>query len=284
MKYVLLSFALIAVSLSAETATTANSNSGNNLQQTVTTTSTGKVHGLVEFRPSYISKIGEMHTEDAVELGYDFNPGTSLFYRQELTTNLYNPGNVSGIDSNAGDGSIRGTLYNLLPLEGTPYTFGYEGRVYLPTMERRRDAGMISTIRNYLWLKYSPTKSFNLYVAEVPVVHLYNQVGTGNTANPIFENKVDMIAEYNFTRNFRASLPIKFSITKYSNYKVGAKYNDAWVNFLQVYPEIMYKLTPNWRVGAAVYTGALTNAGLSELTLEEGFKNSTFQTFVMATL
>lgn len=281
MKYIFLSFALFALSAKAENATTAANTS---TTQTTTITSTGKVHGVADFRPSYMGKTGEVHTETAAELGYDFKPGASLFYRQEFTTNVYNPGNVNGINSIAGDGYIKGMNYNLLPIDGTNLTLGYEGRVFLPTVERKRDAGMLTAIRNYFWVKYAATNSLNFYVAEVPVLHVYNQVGSGNAANPVFENKVELVGEYNFNKDLRLVVPIKYGITKHSSYKVGAKNNDAWVNNVYIYPELHYKLTPNFRVGAAVYTGALMNESLSGFTLEEGFRNSTFQTFVIATL
>ncbi len=278
MKFVFLSLALLTLTITAAENTNA-------LNQSITTNvNAGKPHGVVDFRPSYMGKTGEMHTETAAELGYDFKPGTSAFYRQEFTTNLYNPSNVNGVNSIAGDGYIKGTNYNLVPFEGTPFTLGYEGRAYLPTMEKKREAGMLTAIRNYVWLKYQATNSFNVYLAEVPVVHLYNQVGSGNFANPVFENKVELVGEYIFTSNLKVVVPVKFSVTKYSSYKQGAVNNDAWVSNVYIYPELHYKLTPNWKVGTGFYTGALTNTGFSGLTLDEGFKNTTFQTFVVATL
>lgn len=279
--FVVLSF----VAMSATAAETKPTNV-ETAPTTVTTTASapGKVHGMAEFRPSYTTKAGEVHSENAAELGYDFSKNTSVFYRQEFNSNLYHPSNVSGANVLATDGYIKALSANLVQFEGTPFSINYEGRWFFPTPEKKRDAGMITSMRNYVWLKYTATKSFNVYLAEAPGFHIFNQAGFKGAANPVFENRVELVGEYVFTDKLKLVFPFKLTTTKYRDFQTGAKNNDAWGNYLYVHPELTYKVNANWKVGTAFYSGALTNAGFSDLTLGDGLSGGVFQTFVAASL
>ncbi len=288
MKFVLFSLvtflASAQIGFGAEAPVNSNSAPAATLSQSVGAPSAAKVHGFAEFRPSYTTKAGEVHSENAAELGYDFSKSTFLFYRQEFNTNLYNPANVSGTNVSPTDGYIKMVAQNLYSFSGTPLSLSYEGRYFLPTLERKREAGMLTTLRNYVWLKYAASNSLNFYLAEAPMIHVYKDRGYKNAANPIFENRVELVAEYIFTDKVKLVFPFKLSTTRYSNYQAGAKNNDAWGNYLYVHPELTYRLNANWKVGTAFYSGALTNATLSGLTIGDGLSSGIFQTFVAASL
>ena len=209
-------------------------------------------------------------------------------YKQEFNSNIYDPGKNSGLGLYAYDGYFKGYTGDLWKSDSLPLTFGYEGRLYLPTYSSRRDAGMITFVRNYLRLTYKFSNSFNVVLDEIPVLHIYNQAGSvtssGATANPFFEDKIELTPNYNITQTVRLSIPIKYSATRYSTYLAGSKFNNGWGHYLYVWPEINWAFAPNMRVGLAYYSDNMVAPDFSKTTFSDGFKLGTTQMIFAASL
>ena len=232
----------------------------------------------LDLRPSWTTNTGEFHTENYVEVGYQFDPKTTLLYEQDFFTNLYDPVGSGGLGLLALDGFFRLKRSRLWVDKERAFSLGYEARVLLPTRAKFRNAGMITHFRNYLKLGVGLSKTVTMTLMEIPIFLFYNRAGSGNEANPSYENRLYFITDVTlWNGKITVSLPILFHSTRYRDYQLGAKNNATWSHFLWFYPEALYSLTPNSAVGLSFYTDNLAKADLSGLTLGDGFAAGVFQ-------
>src|SRR4051812_27960668 len=114
-----------------------------------------KLFGQFEIRPSWTMKVGEFHTEDTAELGYQFNPGFKLGYLQYFNTNIYNPalGHSQNLGLVAEDGYAEAKFKDLWVSADKKWTFSTSHYLYMPSFAGSRDAGMVTRVRNYLNLR-----------------------------------------------------------------------------------------------------------------------------------
>lgn len=249
-----------------------------------------QVIGVAEFRPSYRSTFGEVHTENNIVLGYRFDRDRYLSYRQEYNTNLYEPRSqlANGMSLTATDGYLRGGIANIWQAESMPLSFNYEGRLYAPTFAVRRDAGMITALRTYLRWTYRFSDKLSISLDEVPVIPVYDRAGAvvngRAVANPAFENKVELVTVYNFAKDFVFILPFKYTASRNRDFSKAARANGTWGQFLQIWPEVWYTVGPNARIGAAYYTDNLVHPTFSGFTLDNGIRNSVTQFIFSANL
>ena len=249
-----------------------------------------RVLGSVEVRPSYKSMLGEFHSEDSAVLGYQFTRDTSATYKQDFNTNVYDPHLIesqSGLNAYLVDGYFKEKITNLINIGS--FSLGYEGRQYLPTWALRRQAGMLTAIRNYLKIKYQATSRLILTFEETPVVHLYDQPGSitrkGPLANPIFENRSSVGAEYAFSDRLKLILPVMLSDVRNREYDSAAVNNSKWSHKLWVNPELYYTVNPNVTVGMGYYSdNLLKNGDFAETALGEGLEQGTTQLIFSANL
>lgn len=249
-----------------------------------------RVLGAVEVRPSYKSRLGEFHSEDSGVLGYQFTRDTSAVYKQEFNTNVYDPHlteSQSGLNAYLVDGYFKEKVSHLLSFGG--FSLSYEGRQYLPTWLIRREAGMVTAIRNYLKLKLQATSRLALTFEEVPVVHIYTQAGSitrkGPLANPVFENRSSVGLEYAFSDVLKLMVPVMLSEVRNRDYDAAAINNGKWSHKLWVNPEVYYTMNPNVTLGVGYYSdNLLKNGDFAETVLGEGLEQGTTQLIFSANL
>ena len=249
--------------------------------------SASSVLGAVEVRPSYKSLVGEFHSEDSALLGYQFNKNNSVVYKQEFNTNLYDPSlsaNRSGLNAYLFEGYLKEKINNIY--QNGNLSVSYEGRQYLPTWSVKRDAGMLTALRNYAKVKYQMTSALALTAEEVPVIHLYKQAGTinakGPAANPFFENRASVGVDYAFSDALKLSVPLLISSVRTRSYDSSAANNDRWGHKIWVNPEIYYSVNSNVVVGLGYYSDSLVKNNLSDTAIGDGLNQGTTQ-FIFST-
>jgi len=284
---------LIAVFLFLSVGVSAHAESG---PESATLTGTGaqpvpseeKVIAAMELRPSWTSRIGEVHSEDYAQLGYQFSKTFQLFYRQEFTTNLFNPGaSASGLGLYAYDGTLRARVNDFYKPSASS-SVSYEGRVWMPTYSVRRDAGMIVALRNAARIKQSLTSTVSVSLEEIAVGHVFSRSGNvgknGPEANPWYENRVYLTFEVKPTQSLKFSLPFILTSIKYRDFQAGAKNNDSWGHKVWLYPELTYAIDKHVSVGLAYYSDNLVLANFGGTTINAGLEKGITQVILNATL
>ncbi|MBI1860413.1 MAG: hypothetical protein HYR96_05800, partial [Deltaproteobacteria bacterium] len=195
--------------------------------------------GFFELRPSWITKMGEEHTENTIEAGYRLG-GVKMSYLQWFNTNIFNPtteaqgaGEGNGLALIASQGLFRVKVADVWKSADQKTSLAYQGRVYLPTWSGDRDTGMLTQVRNYLTLKTEVSSLLTLDGSIVPIFHGSTRAGTvassgSLSANPIYENMVILEATFNFTDKLSLAIPLILEQTRYRDFAPGAKNNDAW--------------------------------------------------------
>lgn len=284
MKKLALFLTLAAAGVMAETSTeSAVSETGtSNIISAVPTEE--KINGTIEVRPSWTSNSGEFHTENTLGAGYQFNRNFDLGYTQYIDTNLFNPGTtVSGLGPIVRDGFLNANFKNLYN-NGQGFSVSYEPRVYLPTATAKRDAGMVTMLRNNFTVRQSFSPLFALTAQAIPMIHAYSQAGAAGKANPVFEQRFYLVGEFQFTDKLSAVVPLMLESTRHANYATGAKNNNAWSHKLYMYPELYYAIDSNYLLGVAYMTGDFTDPNLSGFALSKGFKYGVPQLILRASL
>ncbi len=249
-----------------------------------------KVLGNFEVRPSYKSNLGEFHSEDSALLGYQFNKNNNVVYKQEFNTNLYDPKlsqASSGLNAYLVDGYLRERLNNIVSMGN--FSLSYEGRQYLPTWSVRREAGMITALRNYAKVKYQATPQFAVIAEEIPVIHFYNQAGSltskGPAANPVFENRATLGLEYLVSDKLKLSLPVFISDVRTRSYRSDASNNAKWIHKVWINPELFYSVNANLTLGMGYYSeNLIKNNNFSETAISTGFEQGTTQLILSTNL
>ena len=73
----------------------------------------GTIFGGIDIRPGYRSNVGSFNNEDFAQVGYRFQNGNSVYYRQEFATNLYSPVGNQGVAGQINAGSLRAKINNI---------------------------------------------------------------------------------------------------------------------------------------------------------------------------
>ncbi len=213
--------------------------------------------GMLDIRPGYLSKTGEFYTENAAELGVKVGKNLSLTYLQAFNNNLYNPGEkTTGAAPSMQVGYVRGRINGFWENTENRLKLSYEQRLYLPVMEAQQDLGLIAASRNYFKLSHKVNDSLSLSVFEIPVLFAHTKSGTGfgatASANNIFENRVYLIADIQFTQKISLSIPVMFHQTRKGDY-ADAKNSGTWSHFVWTNPELDYSITDKTIVGVSYY-------------------------------
>ena len=271
---------LLSVNLIAETTAPATTQ----LDTSVTSASaqsTGRFIGGVDLRPTYGSKIGEFHSENYAQVGYEFSKSLSVGYRQEFNTNLYHPSIDKGLDLYAKSGFARVKINDLWKSGNT--SFGFESRLYFPTEAVKRDAGQIFATRNYARLRQKMTSDFTLMLEEYPIFHVYNRASFNKVANPWFENRVALTAEYFPFEKVKLLVPLYLESTRFR--EAGkAKNSDRWSHKVYLWPELDYIVSPQLTVGVAYQSGYLFKDDLGDSSFSSGFEQGLTQITIQAAL
>lgn len=234
---------------------------------------TQKIFGEADIRPSFEIN-AQSRWLNGMEAGYQWSPDTKLSYKQEFTVSQR--GEFTGRD-----GYVKG-VFDRLWDNGDGLTFNYEPRLVFPTDLGKRNAGLTLSSVHYLKFK----KQFgNHFVAlhTAPMLHVYNRSGQGDVANPIFENQLTLLWEFFFIENrLKIAIPLMFHQTRYAAFRPGARNNDAWGYLVWLYPEVEFRVSPFFALGAGYFTANLVTADLSSFTLGDGFSKGTVQAIVKA--
>lgn len=104
-----------------------------------------------------------------------------------------------------------------------------------------------------------------LFAEETPIWHVYGRPGSEKdevpTANPRFENRVQLGAELSFFRKtLKVKLPMIAQLIRTSGYQEGARYNDGWMKGLWVYPELRVAITRSTEIGVAYSANLVADA------------------------
>lgn len=273
-------------------ADAADAAAGSSTAATVQAAPTVNAIGVLELRPGYYPQ-GDLKdkvaTDNFVEVGGKITPNIALTYTQQFVTNLYDsaPGPSKGLDLKATDGYFRAVFSNLWVSPDETLTFGYQPRVYLPTDAGKRDAGMISTVRNYLTFTKKFSDTFSFQFSEIPIFHFFsregNVVGGKAVANPAFENRIYAIPIINLSSSWSLALPVMFHQTRHRPF-AGAAHSQGWSFYLWTWPELLYAIDNHHTVGIAYQSDNLVKPDLSAFDIGGGFGNGAFQLVYRASL
>ena len=248
-----------------------------------------KIIGMLDLRPSYTSKLGEFHTENTLEAGYQFSKNFSLTYVQFVNTNIYDartaaPGQLPGLGVDIQDGFFRTRVNNIWESADKNTNFSIQGRVYTPTYAPKRDAGFLTTLRTNLKLTQKVFGgAVDLIFADVPMFHAYSKAGVGKKANPIFENMVVLEADVHITKGLTLMLPFLFQHVKNRSF-AGATNSGTWAMTYWVWPELDYDVNDNLTLGVAWYSGNFVKEDLSATDFAGAFKDGVAQFVVTVSL
>ena len=246
-----------------------------------------KVFGTIDLRPSAVLKGQDtFRFENSAELGYQLSKKFQVLYHQDFLMNLYNPSAQSGAQGlglQAQDGFFD--WFREAWVESTDGTFSvsYEGRLYLPVASNRRDAGLITALRNYFIFgkKVSNRVTFNFI--EAPIFHFYDRPDFKGRANPILENRLGLQLALKLADKWSLSLPLLWSATKLRS--MSSSSNADLDHFVWINPELSYAPNEKYTVGMGYYDNtSLLTSDLSAFQVGEGLEDGIVQCFVRANL
>lgn len=242
-------------------------------KQVVSNSQQGPI-GILDLRPTFTFSNSSWEGQNMIELGYKHNKRFSISYQQQFR-NQMTSGSSNQDFLNLSDGFVRTKFNEMFKAPTYGLTFNYENRVYTPTDELKRSRGFNTAIRNYFTFlkKLSPYASFR--VSEVPILHWYNASGSGNDANPLFENRVILGPDFQLGK-FTLSVPVFVSFTTFRNYQPGATNNAAWTSAIWLSPELSYALHENVSIGINYESGNLIQSDYKGWADPNGFGQGTF--------
>ncbi len=251
---------------------------------TVAAPSESKFYGFLETRPTYARTTGQVDTENTVELGYQFNKNTKLTYTQFLITNLLPSGSSVGKGLNLrGDGGFVRMRVNDFYVSGDKTTrLSYQGRIYTPTDDSLSGTGMIGALYNSIGLA-KDIGPVTLTLWEAPTYWAYSKNGLDTAANPIFQNRVILVADWNITKDLLFSVPL--IIDAYRNRVFApSSLSDRWEYKIFAWPELDYTINSVHSIGLAYRTKNMIAPDGAATTLGNAFNNGVFQALWNVTL
>lgn len=220
--------------------------------------SPSKLFGALELRPSWDTLRGTFNSENSAQLGLNLNTW-QVSYNQDIDTTASGAQTPDVAHSPIiQDGHLKVVVPNLWTDGTTSFTNEFRG--YFPTNSQRRDAGMMTALRNYFIFthRFSPTVSFSFI--EAPILHVYSEAGTdsptGSSANPVFENRNIVSFNMNLGPTVTLSLPLHFYATKHRDYKPTAANNAEWTPAFFAWPELRWAVSSNLTLGTAYRTNS----------------------------
>lgn len=247
-----------------------------------------RVKGSIDIRPTWVTQTGAMRTENELEAGAQLTPDVSITYVQDVLTNLYSPKDETstGLKADLSVGFIRTRVNNLLKWDNDQFSLGYQSRVYFPTDRAAQNRQQILAARNYFTVSRKVSDSLKLTVSEIPIFFINNRAGVGDAANPIFENRVYLIADVQITEKLSLSFPLMFHQTRRANYSATAANNNDWSFWVWTNPELDYALTPNYTVGLSYYNDAesLMTTDMKKFQIGKGLESGVLQLVFYASL
>ena len=255
-----------------------------------------------EFRPTWATSSSEFDMRNTFELGYGFSPDLRLLYNQAIEFDLFKQGQ-SGVGFNFSDARLELDINNVLRDGSRLWSLDFQPRLHLPIDRDLRQNGFITAFKPQVNLsrQFSDSLSFTLSMA--PALFVYTQsTGTleGNvatnphtqntdteanlTANPIFENTVEFVTKYAFTKSLKLEIPLRFVLTRFRHTNPESRFSNRWAFGLVLKSELIYALSPAIGLGLAIETASLVSDDLARFTLGEGFRKPVAQFVLIAAL
>jgi len=246
-----------------------------------------KVFGTIDLRPSAVLKGQDtFRFENSAELGYQLSKKFQILYHQDFLMNLYNPSSQTGAQGmglQAQDGFFDWFREAWMESSDGTFSVSYEGRLYLPVAANRREAGLITALRNYFIFgkKLSDGVTFNFI--EAPIFHFYDRPDFQGRANPTIENRVGLQLALKLADKWSLSLPLLWSATKLRALNSGS--NSDLDHFVWINPELSYAPNEKYTVGLGYYDNtSLLTSDLSAFQVGEGLEDGIVQCFLRANL
>lgn len=208
------------------------------------------LQGSLDFRPSWTTSKGSLHTENEAALFLQIQKDISAGYVQEFQTNLYHA--TEGVGLEAKDGYLKGVFT-------INQYFEVEPRIILPTSLSERTAGLAAAVRPILKGRYAWDSGWVMELWESPVIPFYSKAGWEDgsdfIANRAFENRVEWIVQKNFFgERLTLRIPLIWQQINYRKYQENALHQDTGESLLWINPELIYALSENTAFGLAYYS------------------------------
>lgn len=237
--------------------------------------------------PTWGLEDSSFRIENWTSLGVNVNDNFYVGYHQDF--------NFQGSDRSTDmapvmkDGHVRFSFNNVW--KSSQHDLKLDDRLWviLPTNAAKRDAGMVTEIRNWIIFTNKVTDRFSFSFTDIPILHLYSQPGTTDssgdaTANPIFENRVMLTFNTVLGGGLSLSIPFELYATRHQDYMAGATNNDAWALSFSINPNLTLSLSDTVSLSAFFWSGNLTQQVDYGLTSRDGFSTGTFQLGLGVTL
>ena len=240
------------------------------------------LYGFLEFRPSYTSVQGEIHTENTAEVGYKIAPTLKTGYVQYFSTNLMsNLGTTLGLNPTANDGFAYFKAKDVWQSPDKHLSASYQLRLLTPTDPSKAQAGYITSFRNQFLLTYKFNELVSVDLSYHPILHAYSKAGITTSkgtlqANPGSDHQFVLQPTFHPTSQLTVLVPVVYQVTHFKQMD-GASNSSAWRKLVTFWPEIDYEINPMHTVGIAYYTDNLISDYGSGLNLSNGFRNGVTQ-------
>jgi hypothetical protein len=271
-----------AISSSLRTNTIKSKNGSGSTSALASATGLESLYGYLEFRPSYTTKVGEIHTENTADVGLKIMPTMKAGYLQWFSTNLIsNLPTTQGLNLTANDGFFYFKAKDILKSKDEKWIAAYQLRLLTPTDSTKVKAGYLTTIRNQFQISYKYNDFIKTDLEYRPMVHVYNRAsvqGSDGTvaSNPAFDHQFVLNQEIHPAEKLTLYLPVVYQITTFRQ-EAGAANSGRWKKLMIFLPELDYEINPMHTIGISYYTDNLISAYGSGLNLSSGFEKGVVQ-------
>jgi len=233
--------------------------------------------GRLELYPTWMTNTGEFNSQNLYVMNLKIGETTSLEYDQYWNTNIYKPSAPSqGLNPYLWEGMV-GFRFKDVYKDNDGLNITVLQRVLLPTYYAERDAGLIAGWESEFLLKKDLNKVLTFVVEEEPFLLGYRRSGYNGSPNPILTNLFVLELDFNITKRLTATFPIQLITNRYRPYSPGTPFNDAWQNFVQLWPSINYQLIDNLSVGIYWLSDSFVKPNFSGFTPANAFRNGALQ-------
>lgn len=263
---------------------TANPDSGGSVTEAVKAPASPdhKFFGTLDMRAEYYSMTGTYDTSNFIQFGYQFNPDVKVSYYQGFDSNVSGASlygvKAQGLNPIWDQGFLRTRVANIYKNGG--FSINYENRIYMPTLPLDINSGNVTRIYNAIKFVEKVSDMVTLTAVEVVSPQIYKVAGTdANGPNPWYENRVYLVADFQFTDKLSLDLPILMYQDKYRNYGT-SDLSGNWGWIVYTWPELDYAINDNVTVGLAFVSDNWVAPDLSSITIGHAFRNADFQFIV----
>jgi|GEM_PF-1645776 len=271
-----------AVSSNLRPNLTKSKNASSSTSALVSATGIESLYGYLEFRPSYTTKIGEIHTENTADAGFKIAPNMKLGYAQWFSTNLIsNLPSTQGLNLTANDGFFYFKARDVWKSSNEKWMAAYQLRLITPTDRNKFKAGYVTTIRNQFQISHKYNDFFKTDFDYRPILHVYNRASVAGlngavAANPAFDHQFVLNQEIHPAEKFSLYLPLIYQLSTFRQ-DAGVTSPGNWRKLMIFWPELDYEINPIHTVGISYYTDNLISAYGSGLDLSNGFQKGVAQ-------